>query len=147
VVLRQGHSRRMASSLLPVRRFVLLLALAAVALAVNGCQSGGAAGEGPGIRGYANGELNGNVVAPFDAAVAAVMQELVQMGVLNADERRDSGSVEINARTLQEVPLQIQVSRLSDDLTKLRIRAGEGDEALARSIYGKVRGRLQLQFN
>lgn len=128
-------------------RAVIVLVLAAGAFALGGCRSGVTAGEGPGIKGYAEGELNGNVAAPLEATHAAVMQELVQMGVLNADERRDSVMVEINARTLQEVPVQIRISRISDELTKIRLRAGTGDEQLARSIFGKVRGRLQQQFN
>jgi hypothetical protein len=125
----------------------MMLVLAASAVALGGCRSGISAGEGPGIKGYADGELNGNVAAPLEPTRAAVMQELVQMGVLNADERRDSVLIEINARTLQEVPLQIRISRISDEMTKVRIKAGTGDEQLARSIYGKVRGRLQLQYN
>ena len=133
--------------LLSVRPFIVLLALAAAAVALAGCQSGAVPGEGPGIKGYADGELNGNVSAPLDAAVAAVMQELVQMGVLNAEEQRDNLLVEINARTLGEVPVRIRVSRVSDDLSKVRIRAGTGDEAMARSIFGRIRGRLQQQYN
>ena len=131
-----------------LRRSVFVLTLAFALGALSGCQSGGvAAGEGPGIKGYVEGELNGNVAAPLDATLAVVMQELVNMGVLNADEQRDSLVIEINARTLQEVPLRIRLSRVADELTKIRVKAGENDEQLARSIYGRIRNRLQLQFN
>ncbi|HEX2100549.1 MAG TPA: DUF3568 family protein [Candidatus Synoicihabitans sp.] len=124
------------------RRIVSLL-LVAVALAAGGCRSGISAGEGPGIKGYENGELNGNVPGTLEQAKAAVEQTLVELGVLNAEEKRDPVLIEINARTLDDKPLQFKLSRISDELTKVRIRAD--DQATARNVFGKVRGRLQFE--
>ena len=134
------------ASFASVLRLLLLSALAAGSLLLAGCQSGVTAGEGVGVKSFTDGELIGNVPGNLDAATAVVMQTLVEMGVLNATDRRDSVMIEINAKTLDEKTLQIRVSRLSDDLTRLRIRAGEGEEAAARAFFQRVRARLQLQF-
>lgn len=122
----------------------MIVALAVTAVSLTGCQSGLSAGEGPGIKAIVDGELNGNVAAPLESATEALLQVLMQMGVLNVDQERDALVTAIHARTLEEVPLEIKLSRVSDDLTKLRIRAGRGDEAVARDIYNRVRSRLAV---
>lgn len=123
---------------------IATLALAATALALTGCQSGPSGGEGPGIKEIANGELNGNVTGTLDATVDAVLQTLVQMGVLNAQQRREAAVAEIHAQTLEEIPLDIKLSRVAENVTKLRIQAGSGNEELARTIFGRVRNRLEF---
>jgi hypothetical protein len=136
------------ASLLMIMRRLLLLGVAFGALGLHsGCQGGFGGGEPLGIRSFTNGELTGNVPGPLDAATAAVMQELVAMGVLNAEERRHEGGLAIEARTLEEVPLQIQVNRLSDNATQLVIQVGPAHEQQARGLFTRVRNRLQAQFN
>ena len=122
-----------------------MLLLAGV-MSAPGCRSGVAAGEGPGIKSLSDGELNGNVPGSLDAAKDALLQTLVGMGVQNADQQQNPVLVVINARTLQNVALEIKVTRISDDLTKIRIRAGEGDLDLARTIYNDVRQQLERQM-
>lgn len=135
----------MVSPFVMLRRW-LLVVLSAGLLAVAGCKSGVNPGEGPGIKSFADGELNGNVMGPLSEVRDVMMQTLVDMGVMNATHQQNSVLVEINARTLQDVPVEIKISRISDTLTKLRIRAGEGDRDLARSIYDRVRQQMDLRY-
>ena len=136
---------RMVSPL-PVLRRILPVLLAAGVLGLVGCRSGLAPGEGPGIKSFQDGELNGNIAGPMNAVKDAMLQTLVEMGVLNATEQATAVLVEINARTLQDVPLEITVSRVSDELTKVRIHPGNDDRDLARSIYDRVRARIDRQY-
>ena len=125
---------------------MVLVLLAAGVVGFAGCKSGLAPGEGPGIKSFADGELNGNISGPMDAVKDAVLQTLVEMGVQNASEQANSVLVEINARTLQDVSLEIKVSRIADNLTKLRVHPANNDRALARGIYDRVRERIERQY-
>ena len=123
----------------------LLVFLSCVAFS-SGCALfvvGGAAAVGAGSYAYVNGESKEAEAAGLDKTWNATLAATKEMQLAVISQRKDAFSGEVTARTADDKKVVISLKRLSESNTELRVRVGTfGDEAMSRTITGKIRGKL-----
>jgi hypothetical protein len=124
---------------------------AIVALAGQGCALlvvGAAAGAGAGTVSYVGNELRVTrevtVDRAWEAAHAAVRE--LEFVVIPGETRKDATGGILTARNAKDQPVKIQLLRLSDRLTEIRIRVGifstSANRAAAQLLYDKMKLRM-----
>ncbi len=123
-----------------------LLALGSLVLAIAGCGAsivGAAAGAG--AVAYVRGELKATEEATLDEVVAAANAALEEdLKFTITDAKADAVSGRVTAKTAADKTVEVNVKKVSDTLTQVRIRVDVfGDEELSRLILDKIKARLQ----
>lgn len=114
--------------------------LAAALALTPGCflvAAGAAAGAG--TVAYVRGELDATLDRNYEATVRANLA-IQQLEFAKTSEAKDAISDVIKGRTGQDKRVEIDVTRLGDNLTRVQIRIGFfGDEMISRTILDKVK--------
>ncbi len=115
--------------------------LAAALALTPGCflvAAGAAAGAG--TVAYVRGELDATLDRNYEATVRGANLAIQQREFAKTSEAKDAISDVIKGRTGQDKRVEIDVTRLGDNLTRVQIRIGFfGDEMISRTILDKVK--------
>jgi hypothetical protein len=125
---------------------VLLAALLATALAGSGCAVflvGGGAAIGGGSVAYVTGELKATEEAPLAKVWDATDKAMKELEFKPTLQQKDAVSARIVARTAADKKVEVNLARVTDKLTEVRVRVGTfGDESLSRLILQKIQKGL-----
>jgi hypothetical protein len=125
-----------------VRVGAVLVSCAAVAL--SGCLAATAgAVAAAGAYAYERGELRSTIDAPLDDVYRAAMVATEQLQLPVVDRAKDAFAAHLTARQIQGGDVRIDLTRESDNLTRIGVRVGTfGDEAKSRLILQRIRDAL-----
>lgn len=127
-------------------RFVLTLLLSSVfALGAlqTGCVAVVAGAAGASAVAYVRGELQGTLTASLEASERASNGALAQLQLVKINEKRDAFVAIITARTADDKKVEIKLTKLADQTTKVQIRVGVfGDESKSLAILDKIKSNL-----
>ncbi|MFI5322771.1 MAG: DUF3568 family protein [Thermodesulfobacteriota bacterium] len=129
------------------QKLLILLLLATCPSILTGCLAaaavGGAAAAGAGTVAYIKGELKSTEEASLNKTWSATVAAIDDLQFLVTNKIKDDVSAELDAKTADNKTVQIQLKRVSANLTDLSIRIGTfGDESLSRYILSKIKARL-----
>jgi len=131
----------MKSSLLLVR-VVAVLSLTLAMVLQSGCVAA-AVGAGAGAVAYIRGDLEATVESPLNVTNRAAGRAISQLEFAKISEKKDALTSNITARTAQDKKVEIILTKVSDTVTKVKIRVGVfGDEAVSMVILDKIKGAL-----
>lgn len=124
----------------------LLSAVLGLALFCNGCVLllvGGAAAAGAGAVAYHDGQLDASEAVSLAKARSTTLAALRDMNYgIVGDDTSPVKNV-IVARTGNDTKITVTLEKLSDTVTKIRVRVGVfGDEALSGRIMERIKSRL-----
>ena len=129
----------------PSQLFLRITAGFALALAVAlqpGCVVA-AVGAGAGAVAYIRGELQATLDSSLNATNRATVRAISQLEFAKVSENKDALTSTITARTAQDKKVVITLTKVSDTVTKVRIRVGVfGDEAISMAILDKIKAAL-----
>jgi hypothetical protein len=127
-----------------IKSLITLCAVAVAAFFLSGCAAvvvGGAAGVG--TYAYIRGELKVTENAVLDRAWSASQTAMKDLEFSVTTQQKDALQGRIIARTAMDKKVEINLKKISDNLTEIRIRIGTfGDEELSRVIIQKIEKRL-----
>ena len=113
-------------------------------LFLSGCAAviiGGAAGVG--TYAYIRGELKVTENASLDRCWSASQEAMKDLQFSITTKQKDSLSGLLVARTAKDKKVEINLAKISDTMTEVRVRVGTfGDEDLSRIIVQKIEKRL-----
>jgi hypothetical protein len=122
------------------------LAFAVTLAATSGCflvAIGAAGAAGAGTVAYIRGELDATLGNQYDLVIKATDGSIGQLQFAKVRETKDAFSSEIIARTAEDKKIDITITKVADNLTKVAIRIGVfGDEEKSRAILDKIKGNL-----
>ena len=125
--------------------FLRAAAALALALAVT-LQSGcvvAAVGAGAGAVAYIRGELQATLESSLNVTNKAAGRAISQLEFAKVSENKDALTSTIIARTAQDKKVEIVMTKVSDSVTKVKIRVGVfGDEAVSMAILDKIKASL-----
>lgn len=125
------------SRLVSLVTFTLLLGAAAVGQ--SGCLAVAAGAAGAGAVAYVRGELDSTLSHPYEAVDQAVNNALAQLQLIKINEKKDAFVAVTTARSADDKKIEIKVTKLADQTTKVQIRVGVfGDEARSLAILDKI---------
>lgn len=102
-----------------------------------------AAGAGAGAVAYVRGDLTATLDSSYDAACKASDRAIGQLEFARIGDRKDALSARLTARTAMDRKVEIVLTKMGDDLTKVKIRVGVfGDEAVSLAILDRIRANL-----
>lgn len=123
--------------------FTGILAAGTLAL-FSGCAAlvvGAAAGAGTYV--YVQGELKSTESATLDRAWSATQGAVKELQFTTTTQQKDALKGRLIARTAMDKKVEINLTKVSDTVTEIRIRVGTfGDEDLSRIVMDKIKGRL-----
>ncbi len=126
------------------RRWCSVSVLVLTMLMLVGCGAvvvGAAAGAG--AVAYVRGELKATEEAPLDAVVKATRAAIQDLRFTLTGSEADAVSGQFTAQTANDKRIEINLKRVSDELTQIRIRVDIfGDEDLSRLIHDKIKANL-----
>jgi len=129
----------------PSQLFLRITAGFALALAValqSGCVVA-AVGAGAGAVAYIRGDLEATLESSLNATNKAAGRAISQLEFAKVSENKDALTSNITARTAQDKKVEIFMTKVSDSITKVRIRVGVfGDEAVSMAILDKIKAAL-----
>jgi hypothetical protein len=110
----------------------------------TGCMSGGASTlAAPGTVIYARGELDATLGNRLEAVDKATNTALTDLRFMKLSEKKDALVSLYEVRTAEDKKISVKVYRITDTLTKVRIRVDHfGDQALSRTILEKIQAEL-----
>jgi hypothetical protein len=126
---------------------LLVRALAVLALAVavalqSGCVAV-AVGAGAGAVAYIRGDLEATLEGSLNATNKAADRAVSQLEFVKISDRKDALAANLTARTAQDKKVEIIMTKVSGQVTKVKIRVGIfGDEAVSLAILDKIRANL-----
>lgn len=130
-------SSRMFSNLL------LATVLSAMAFFYNGCVVVAAGAAGAGAVAYIRGELQATPAQTLETTERATNQALTQLELIKISEKKDAFVALFVARTADDKKVEIKLTKLSPDTTKVQIRVGLfGDEARSLAILEKIKANF-----
>jgi len=118
--------------------------LLALSLALTtGCFIVAAGAAGAGTVAYVRGELDANIDRGYEATVQATERAVADLQFTKTGETKDGISATITSRTAQDKKVEIIVTRMGDNLTKIQIRIGFfGNELISRTILDRIKADL-----
>ena len=126
----------------PMRIWFLLTALG-VSAALTGCIAVVAAGAGAGTVAYVQGKLESPLGADYHRSVAAVDRAIAQLEFARISHNQDALTSTFTVRTAEDKKVVIEVSKVSDQASKVEIRVGIfGNEALSMTILDRIKANL-----
>lgn len=135
------NSTQTKSPSLTLNRLAAVLALL-VAPLLGGCIVV-AAGAGAGAVAWVRGELTSSVPHDLDQTFTATQHALAAMELAKIDDHKTGLDAQLISRTALDKKVEVKLERVSDKLTKIRIRVGViGDEALSLAILDKIKAEL-----
>ena len=121
----------------------------AVALPVlgGGCAAlvvgGAVAAAGVGTYAYVNGEIEGNEAVTLDRAYDASLAAMKDLQFPVTKKTKDALQAQIAARNSADKAIEINLKKVSDTTTQIRIRVGTfGDESMSRLILDKIKSHF-----
>ena len=101
------------------------------------------AAAGAGAVAYVRGELKVTEEAPLDAVVEATRAAIQDLRFTLTGSEADAVSGQFTAQTANDKRIEINLKKVSDELTQIRIRVDIfGDEDLSRLIHDKIKAHL-----
>lgn len=102
-----------------------------------------AVGAGAGAVAYIRGELEATVDSSLNATLKASDRAISQLEFAKVSEKKDALSANLVARTAQDKKVEIDLAKVGDKVTKVKIRVGVfGDEAVSMAILDKIKQGL-----
>lgn len=133
---RSAKSRR-------VMRWAAAVTLGATALLSSGCLLLAAGAAGAGTVAYVRGELAASLGSELSAVVKATSRSIEQLKFAKISESADALSARFTARTAQDKKIEIVLTKIGENLTKVEIRVGVfGDEDISMTILSKIKATL-----
>jgi len=127
-----------------IKSLITLLATAIAAVYLSGCAAviiGGAAGAG--TYAYIRGEMKGNENATLDRTWSATQAAMKDLEFSVMTQQKDALQGRLVARTALDKKIEINLIKISDNLTEVRIRVGTfGDQTLSHTIVQSIEKRL-----
>ncbi len=127
-----------------IKSLITLLATTLAALYLCGCAAvvvGGVAGAG--TYAYVRGEMKGNENAPLDRAWSATLAAMKDLEFTVTSQQKDALQARLIARTALDKKIEINLTKVTDNLTEIRIRVGTfGDQTLSHTIVQSIEKRL-----
>lgn len=126
-----------------VMRWAAGAALGATMLLSSGCLLLAAGAAGAGTVAYVRGELAASLGNELGAVVKATGRSIEQLKFAKIAESADALSARFTARTAQDKKIEIVLTKVGENLTKVEIRVGVfGDEDVSMTILGKIKANL-----
>lgn len=127
-----------------IKSLITLFATAVVALYLNGCSSvtvGGA--NGAGTYTYSGGNMRGNENAVLDRVWSATQAAMKDLEFTVISQQKDALQARLIARTALDKKIEINLTKISENLTEVKIRVGSfGDQNLSYTIIQGIEKRL-----
>ena len=124
-------------------KFRLMLAAAMLASSLTGCVAVIAGAAGAGTVAWVQGRLEAVLDANYEKAVTAANLAIKQFQFAKISEKKDALTAILIARTAEDKKVEIKVSKVGDQSSKVQIRVGFfGDEALSLTILDKIKTNL-----
>ena len=121
----------------------LFVSLIAAAL-FSGCAAvvvGGAAGAG--VYAYVRGEMKGQESRSLDQTWSATQAAMKDLQFSVSSQQKDALQARLIARTALDKKIEINLTKVSDTITEVRIRVGTfGDQTLSQTIVQAIEKRL-----
>ena len=113
----------------------------------SGCAAlllgGAAAGAGAGAVAYTRGELDSVQSASLDRTFQATRIAMQDLKFSETSSKVDAVEGVVEARTAMDRKVKIQLKRVSDNGTEVRIRIDNfGDEGISRQILDRIHAKL-----
>lgn len=125
------------------RLFAALLALAVLPW-LSGCVIIAAGAVGAGAVAYVRGELATSLEHELDDVYRAAQVALAKQEFAKIEERKSGLDAQLVHRTALDKRVEIKLEKITDRLTKLRIRVGlVGDQDLSLAILEKIKAELE----
>jgi len=129
------------------QKLTLVLLLLASPVVLTGCLAaaavGGGAVAGAGTIAWIQGELKSTEGYPFAKVWAATVKTIEQLDFMVVNKVSDAISGEIDSVTADNKKVKIQVKRVGDNITEIKIRVDTfGDETLSRYILNKIQSNI-----
>jgi len=129
------------------RKLIIISLLIICPLFTTGCLTaavvGTAAVGGGATVAYLKGELKAKEEASMDRTWAATVKAVDEMQFLVINKLKDAVSAEYELRTADGKKIHIELDRITENLTEIKIRVGTfGDESLSRYILTKIQSHL-----
>lgn len=119
-----------------------MVAFALAAVFQSGCVAA-AVGAGAGAVAYIRGDLEATFDASLNATVKASDRAINQLEFAKVSEKKDALSANLIARTAQDKKVEIDLIKVGDKVTTVKIRVGVfGDEAVSMAILEKIKQSL-----
>ncbi|MBW8781228.1 MAG: DUF3568 family protein [Verrucomicrobia bacterium] len=126
-----------------ILRTTALVALASLVAFQSGCLLVAAGAAGAGTVAYVRGELDASLAGSYDSVVKAANRALDDLQFKKINETKDAIKTVLVARTADDKKVRIEITKVSDTLTKVEIRVGVfGNENLSRTILDKIQKNL-----
>jgi len=127
---------------------ILILMLVVSPLILTGCLAaaavGGGAAAGAGTIAYIKGELKSTEGYSIDRTWTATVAAIDELQFIVINKVKDAVSAELKAQTADNKTVNIELKRIADNLTEIKIRVDTfGDEALSRYILNKIQANLK----
>ncbi|MBI4660270.1 MAG: DUF3568 family protein [Verrucomicrobia bacterium] len=133
---------------LTARRKLLLasVTLCCGLVLLSGCAAAlltGGAAAGAGAVAYVRGELKSTEAAALEKVWTATLAAMSDLEFSVTKKEKDALSARAVARGANDKKIQVDLKRLSDRDTEVRIRVGIlGDESISRQVLDKIKKRL-----
>lgn len=129
-----------------IATFLNSVVLGALLAFSSGCAAllltGGAA-AGAGAIAYVRGELKSTETATLDKTWTATLAAMSDLELSVSTKQKDALSAKLAARGAGDKKIQVDLKRLTDKETEIRIRVGTfGDEVISRQVLDKIKKRL-----
>jgi len=120
------------------------LAMLSLLPLLSGCVILAAGAAGAGAVAYVRGELEANVEADLEAVFKATQRALRKLEFAKISEQSSVVDAHLLARTALDKRVEVKLSRVTNQLTKVEIRIGlVGDQALSLTILDKIKAELK----
>ena len=120
-----------------------VLALGATVMLNSGCLLVAAGAAGAGTVAYVRGELTASLGNEFGAVTKATGRAIEQLKFAKVSESADALSAQFVVRTAQDKKIEIVLTKVGEELTKVEIRVGVfGDETVSMTILDKIKANL-----
>lgn len=109
----------------------------------SGCIVVAAGAAGAGAVAYIRGELQATLSQTLEATDQAANKALTQLQLVKINETKDAFIAILTARTADDKKVEIKLTKVSAESTKVQIRVGVfGDETRSMAILDKIKANL-----
>lgn len=109
----------------------------------SGCIVVAAGAAGAGAVAYIRGELQATLSQTLEATDQAANKALTQLQLVKINETKDAFIAILTARTADDKKVEIKMTKVSAESTKVQIRVGVfGDETRSMAILDKIKANL-----
>lgn len=123
---------------------LLVLGCASVNFILSGCWAAVGAGAGAGTVAYIDGSIKDNLDTPIENAHQATLKACSQLQYTVISESKDAQTVEVVARDAKDEKIKINLTRLTDKATEIKIRIGVfGDQMRSIDLLEEIKKSLK----